>query len=186
MTEPHQHRQVAESFGSDAERYDRASAQPSTHWEAASPCTTPPWPSPQREPAATDRCCPFPSLSERVEHLDSGQLKVLDVAGDHGHAVYPRRCCDERVDHREGLRILLTAPGRGDREGDRENSILESGLHIPEPALEGGRLVPVSPAANSRDPLLDLAQSNAAPARAGSRSDAIAAALLQQPRHVRG
>src|SRR6266568_2520663 len=97
-------------------------------------------------------------LSEGVEHLYSGQLKVLDVAGDHGHAVYPRRCCNERVDHREGLRVLLTAPGSGDREGDRENPILEPGLHIPEPALEGGSLVPVSPAADSRDPLLDLAQ----------------------------
>jgi hypothetical protein len=58
-------------------------------------------------------------FSEGVEHLDSGQLKVLDVAGDHGHAMHPRRCCNERVDHREGLRVLLTAPGSGDREGDR-------------------------------------------------------------------
>src|SRR6266849_7817684 len=92
-------------------------------------------------------------LSEGVEDLDSGQLEVLDVAGDHGHAVYPRRCCNERVDHREGLRVLLTAPGSGDREGDRENPVLEPGLHIPEPALEGGSLVPVSPAANpSRSP----------------------------------
>ncbi len=48
-------------------------------------------------------------LSEGVEDLDSGQLKVLDVASDHGHAMHPRRCCNERVDHREGLRVLLTA-----------------------------------------------------------------------------
>jgi hypothetical protein len=41
--------------------------------------------------------------SKRVQHRDSGKLEVLDVAGDHGHAVYPRRCRDERVDHRERL-----------------------------------------------------------------------------------
>ena len=90
--------------------------------------------------------------------MDPGQLKVLDVAGDHGHAMHPRRCRNKRVDHREGLRVLLTAPGRGNREGDRENPIFEPGLHIPEPALERGSLVPVPPAANSRDPLLDRAQ----------------------------
>jgi hypothetical protein len=67
-------------------------------------------------------------------------------------------CRDEGVDHREGLCVLLTAPGSGDRESDRENPVFEPGLHIPEPALEGRGLVPVSPAANSRDSLLDLAQ----------------------------
>src|ERR1017187_6584257 len=92
-------------------------------------------------------------LSEGVEHLDSGQLKVLDVAGDHGHVVHPRRCCNERVDHREGLIVLRTAPGSADREGDRENPVFEPGLPTPDPALEGASLVPVSPAANSRDPL---------------------------------
>jgi hypothetical protein len=84
--------------------------------------------------------------------MDPGQLKVLSVAGYHGHAVHSRRCRDERVDHREGLRALLTAPGSGDRESDRENPVLEPGLHIPEPALEGGRPVLVSPVADSRDP----------------------------------
>jgi len=98
------------------------------------------------------------SLSERVEHRDSGQLKVPGVAGDHGHAVHSRRGRDERVDHRQGLRILLTAPGRGNREGDGKNPVLEPGLHIPEPALERRSLVLVSAAANSRDPLLDRAQ----------------------------
>jgi hypothetical protein len=34
--------------------------------------------------------------------------------------------------------------------------IFEPGLRIAEPALEGRRLVPVSPAANSRDPRPDL------------------------------
>jgi hypothetical protein len=75
-------------------------------------------------------------LSEGVENPDSGQLEVLDVAGDHGHAVHPRRCCNERVDHRERMRVRLTAPGSGDREGDREHPVLEPGLHIPEPAFE--------------------------------------------------
>jgi hypothetical protein len=56
------------------------------------------------------------------------------------------------------LVILLTAPGRGDPEGDRENPVFEPGLHIPEPALKGSSLLPVAPAADSRDPLLDLAQ----------------------------
>ena len=90
--------------------------------------------------------------------MDSGQFEVLDVAGDHGHAVHSRRCRDKRVDHREGLRVLLTTPGGGDGESDWENSVFEPGLHIPESALEGGGLVLVSPAANSRDSLFDLAQ----------------------------
>jgi hypothetical protein len=70
----------------------------------------------------------------------------------------PRRCRDERVNHRQGLRVLLTAPGSSDRDSDRENPVLEPGLHVPEPALKGGGLLLVTPAADSRDPLLDLAQ----------------------------
>jgi AcrR family transcriptional regulator len=41
--------------------------------------------------------------TKRVQHRDSGKLEVLDLAGDDGHAVYPRRCRDERVDNRERL-----------------------------------------------------------------------------------
>src|SRR5579859_8048037 len=108
------------------------------------------------DPQASSR--PDGLLGEGAERLDSGQFKILHVAGDHGHAVHPRCCRDERVDHRYGLRVLLTAPGSGDREGDRENPVFEPGLHFPEPALKGGRLMQVSPAANFRDPLLDLAQ----------------------------
>ena len=83
-------------------------------------------------------------VSEGVEYLDPGQIKVLDVAGDHGHTVHPRRRRDERVDHRERLGVLLTAPDRGDAESDGENPVLETGLDIPEPALERGSPVPVS------------------------------------------
>ena len=36
------------------------------------------------------------AVSEGVEYLDSGQFEVLDVAGDHGHVVRPRRRCDAR------------------------------------------------------------------------------------------
>jgi long-chain acyl-CoA synthetase len=55
--------------------------------------------------------------------------------------VHSRRRRDERVDHREGLRQLLTAPGRGNREGDGKDPTLERGFHIPEPALDSdGRL----------------------------------------------
>ena len=75
-----------------------------------------------------------PLLGEGVENLDPGQFEVLDVAGDYGHAVHSRRGCDERVDDREGLRVLQTAPGGGDGEGDRENAVFESCLHVPEPA----------------------------------------------------
>ena len=46
--------------------------------------------------------------------MDSGQFKVLHVAGDHGQAVYLRCCRNERVDHREGTHVLLTTPGSGD------------------------------------------------------------------------
>lgn len=49
-----------------------------------------------------------------------------------------------------------TAPGGGDREGDREHPVPKPGLQVPEPALEGGGLVLVSPAANPRNPLPDL------------------------------
>jgi hypothetical protein len=83
-------------------------------------------------------------FGEGVEDRDSGQFEVLDVAGDYGHTVHPRRCGDERVDYRERLRVLLTAPGCGDREGDREHPVFEPDLHIPEPAFEGGGLVLVS------------------------------------------
>ena len=41
--------------------------------------------------------------TKRVQHRDSGKLEVLDLAGDDGHAAYPRRCRDERVDNRERL-----------------------------------------------------------------------------------
>ena len=77
---------------------------------------------PRTELAGSTAATPFPPdglLSEGVERLDSGQLKVLDIAGDDGHGMHPRRCRNERVDHREGLRVLLTTPGSGDREGDR-------------------------------------------------------------------
>src|SRR6185437_2544761 len=97
-------------------------------------------------------------LGEGVEDLDPGQLEVFDVAGDHGHAVHSCCCRDERVDDREGLRVLLAAPGGGDREGDRENAVLESRLYVAEPALEGRGLVLVAPDADPRDPLLDLPQ----------------------------
>ena len=53
-------------------------------------------------------------LGEGVERLDSSQFKILHVAGDHGHAVHPRCGRNERVDHRDGLRVLLTAPGDSD------------------------------------------------------------------------
>ena len=95
-------------------------------------------------------------FSEGIEDWDSGQFEVLDIAGDYGHAVHSRRCRDERVDYREGPRVLLTAPIGGDREGDREYPVLEPGLQVLEPALEGGGLTLVSPAANSGDPLPDL------------------------------
>jgi hypothetical protein len=42
--------------------------------------------------------------------------------------------------------VLLTTPGGGDRQGDRENPVFEPGLHVPKPALERGSLVPVAPA----------------------------------------
>ena len=45
------------------------------------------------------RLRPGELLSEGVEHLDSGRLEVLDIAGNHGHAVHPRRGRNERVDH---------------------------------------------------------------------------------------
>ena len=61
-------------------------------------------------PNTPQRSCCDGLLSEGIENLDSGQLKVLDVAGDHGHAACPRRCGNERADHREGLHVLLTAP----------------------------------------------------------------------------
>src|ERR1700733_7925949 len=107
--------------------------------------------------AVSGRSCAESLVSEGTENVDSSPLKVLDVAGDHGHAVDPRRCRNKRVDHRERLGVLLTAPGRGDAESDGENPVFERGLDIPEPALERGSLVPVSPAANSRDPLLNFA-----------------------------
>ena len=74
-------------------------------------------------------------LGEGVEDLDPGQLEVLDVPGDHGHAVHPRCCRNERIDHLEGLRVLLTAPGSGDRKVDRKDTVFEPGLYISEPAL---------------------------------------------------
>src|SRR5689334_15200776 len=57
---------------------------------------------------------------ERIEDRDSGWLEVLDVAGDYGQAVNPGRGGDEGVDDREGLRVLLAAPGGGDRERNRQ------------------------------------------------------------------
>ncbi len=53
--------------------------------------------------------------------------------------------------------MLLTAPGSGNGKGHRQNPVFEPGLHAPEPALESSGPIPVSPAADSRDPLLDLA-----------------------------
>jgi hypothetical protein len=77
LSEPelHQHRQIAESFGTDAERYDRARPRypqatvdriiAASPWpdfldvgigtgiaEAASQCDTPRWSPPRREPAS--------------------------------------------------------------------------------------------------------------------------------------
>src|ERR1022692_131633 len=79
----------------------------------------------------------------------NGQVKVLDVACDHDHAVHPRRCRDERVDHGERLGVLLPAPGSGDREGDWENTVFESCLYIPEPAFKGRSQLRIAPTANS-------------------------------------
>src|SRR5690242_271226 len=73
---------------------------------------------------------------EGVEDRDPGLLVVLDVAGDHGQAVDLRRGGDERVDWREGLLLWLASPGGGDREGDRENPVLEPGLEVLEPAFQ--------------------------------------------------
>src|SRR5271155_1338451 len=72
--------------------------------------------------------------------------------------MYLRGRRDERVHHRDGRCVLLTAPGGGNAEGHWQDPILEPGLYLPEPALEGEGLVPVPPAENSGDPLLDLAQ----------------------------
>ena len=57
-----------------------------------------------------------PDWLKGVEHLHSGLFEILYVAGDHGHAVYPRGRGDERVDHRQGPTLLLAAPGAGNRE----------------------------------------------------------------------
>jgi hypothetical protein len=97
-------------------------------------------------------------VSERVEDPDGDQLEIFDVAGDDGQVVHLRGGRDERVDHREGLRGLLAAPGGGDPEGDWENTVFESGLDVVEPLIEGGRLRPVAPGAHSGDPPADLPQ----------------------------
>jgi hypothetical protein len=70
--------------------------------------------------------------------------KSLTFAGDHGHVVHPRRRRDERVNHRKGLGVLLAAPGSGDRESDREDSVFEPGFHILKPAFKGGVLLAVT------------------------------------------
>ena len=100
----------------------------------------------------------MPSSAKGLSTWTPASSKSLTLRVTTVMPVYPRRCRDERVNHREGLRVLLTAPGSSDREGDRENPVFEPGLHVPEPALKGGGLMPVSPAADSRNPLLDLAQ----------------------------
>jgi hypothetical protein len=75
------------------------------------------------------------------KNLDSRRLKVLGVAGDYGQAVHARRCRDECVDHWRRLRVMLTTPSGSDREGDREDPVGESGLHIGKPALKVGSLL---------------------------------------------
>jgi len=70
-------------------------------------------------------------ILERVDHLDSSMVEVLNVAGHHGQTIHLRRRTNECVDHRQGLRELQTAPSTRDWEGNRENAILERGFHIP-------------------------------------------------------
>src|SRR5262245_41887572 len=89
---------------------------------------------------------------------NSGSIEILSVAADHGPSVHPGCRGNKRIDHRDWLLERLTAPCARIAQRDGHNALRKPSFDSPEPALKCCGLLLISPVADARDPLLDLAK----------------------------